>query len=186
PLRPGYIPLGRRPPRRPEDPPCPPPPTASPSPCWNAGILPRLCGGFPDSFIRTGRHVMRRRATIGVVLCVLGSAAGCGASGLDGLVKEDLALIGEATNLLRGIKDEPSAQAALPRLEKIGDRAAELTRQAKALKLSEAEQQKVMDRHRDKLLAAADKLFVAENEARDRAPRQADRIHAVVVKLTHS
>jgi len=43
-----------------------------------------------------------------------------------------------------------------------------------------------MDRHRDKLLAAADKLFVAENEARDRAPRQADRIHAVVAKLVHS
>jgi hypothetical protein len=121
-----------------------------------------------------------------VVLFVLGSAAGWGSSGLDGLFEENLALIEEATVLLRGIKDEPSAKAALPRLEKIGDRAAELTRQAKALKLSEAEKQKVMDRHRDKLLAVADKLFVAENEARDRAPRQADRIHAVVAKLTHS
>jgi hypothetical protein len=135
---------------------------------------------------------MRRRATIGVVLFMLGSAAGCGSSGLggssslDGLFKETLALIQEATVLLRGIKDEPSANAALPRLEKIGDRAAELTRQAKALKLSQAEKQKVMDRHRDKLLAATDKLFVAENEARDRAPRQAERIHAVVAKLTHS
>jgi len=123
---------------------------------------------------------------IGVVLFMLGSAAGCGSSGLDGLFKEQLTLIEEATNLLNGIKDEPSAKAALPRLEKIGDRAAKLTQQAKALKLSQAEQQKVMDRYRGKLLAAADKLFVAENEARDRAPRQADKIHAVVVKLVHS
>jgi len=115
---------------------------------------------------------MRRRATIGVVLFALGSAAGCGSSGLDGLFKEHLALIEEASNLLQGIKDEASAKAALPRLEKIGDRAAKLTQQAKALKLSKAEQQKVMERHRDKLLAATDKL-VAENEARDRAPRRA-------------
>jgi hypothetical protein len=120
------------------------------------------------------------------LLFVLGSAAGCGSSGLDGLFKENLALIEEATDLLKGIKDESSAKAAMPRLEKIGGRAAELTRQAKALKLSEAEQQKVMDRHRDELLAAADKLFVAENEAKRRAPRQADKIHAVVARLAHS
>jgi hypothetical protein len=129
---------------------------------------------------------MRRRATIGVVLFVLGSAAGCGSSGLDGLFKETLALIEEATVLLGGIKDEPSAKAALPRLDKIGDRAAELTRQAKALNPSKAEKQKVMDRHRDKLLAATDQLFVVENKARDRAPHQADRIHAVMARLTHS
>jgi len=63
---------------------------------------------------------MRRRATIGVVLFVLVSAAGCSSSGLDGLFKEHLALIEEATDLLRGIKDEPSATAALPRLESSG------------------------------------------------------------------
>jgi hypothetical protein len=129
---------------------------------------------------------MRRRATIGVVLFLLGSAAGCGPSGLDGLFKETLSLIGEATDLLKGIKDEASAKAAMPRLEKIGDRAAELTRQAKALKLSEAEQQKVMERYREALLAGADKLFVAEDEARRRAPRLAGKIHAVVAKLVHS
>jgi hypothetical protein len=129
---------------------------------------------------------MRRQARIGVALLVLGGLAGCGSSGLDGLFKENLALIEEATDLLKGIKDESSAKAAMSRLEKIGDRAAELTRQAKALKLSEAEQQKAMDRHRDHLLAAADKLFVAENEARRRAPRQADKIHAVVARLAHS
>ena len=134
----------------------------------------------------SARHVMRRWATIGVVLFVLGSASGCGSPSLDDLFKDNLALIEEATEVLKGIKDEPSAKAALPRLEKIGDRAAELTRQAKALELSEAEKQTVMDRHRDRLLAAADKLFVAENEAGDRAPRQAERIHAAVAKLTHS
>lgn len=53
----------------------------------------------------------------------------------------------------------------------------EAWRKAKTLYLSEAEKQKAMDSHREKLLAAADKLFVADNEARSQAPRQAEMIH---------
>jgi hypothetical protein len=127
---------------------------------------------------------MRRWGRIGVALCLLlGGLAGCGSSGLDGLFKETLSLIREATALLQGVKDEASAQAAMPRLRKIGDRAAELTRKAQALKLSEAEKQKVMNRYRDDLLAATDKLFVAQDAAQNRAPQHADKFRAVVSKL---
>jgi hypothetical protein len=71
-------------------------------------------------------------------------------------------------------------------LEKIGNRADELSKKVKALKLSNDEKQKVMDKYREELLAAADKLMVAADAAQGRAPRHADKIRAVVNKLIHS
>ncbi len=129
---------------------------------------------------------MRKWGRIGVALLLLGGVSGCGSTGLDGLFKEILSLIREATSLLQGVKNEASARAVMSRLEKIGNRADELNKKAQALKLSDAETQKVMEKYRDELLAAADRLIVAADAAQERAPRYADRIRAVVARLIHS
>ena len=129
---------------------------------------------------------MRRLGVCGVALLLLGSISGCGSTGLDGMFKDILSLIREATSVLQGIKEEASAKAVMPRLEKIGNRAVELTKKAQALKLSEEEKKKVMEKYRDELLAATDKLLVAADAAKTRAPRHAEKIESVVRRLIHS
>jgi hypothetical protein len=78
-------------------------------------------------------------------LAVLSVGQG-GEPSYEAVVKEMLATLGQATKVLEGIIDEPSAVAARPELKKVGQRLAVLRKQAAALKQPEKKEKDRLER----------------------------------------
>ena len=135
--------------------------------------------------------MMNTHLTLGVVVLLLGGVTGCGSSGSknggaagpEGTYQELIAVKKEAAAALTEIKDEASAESALPKLEKTADRYAALSRQMRALNLSADEREKLIDRYWRQEGEAGDKLARAATAAQKRAPRHAERIGGFLGKF---
>ena len=132
--------------------------------------------------------MMKRHPTLGLAALLLGGLTGCsgagpkdgGASGPEGTYQQLIAVKQEATAACAEIKDEASAESALPRLERIADRYDALNGQMRAFNLSPDESEKLIDRYWRQEGEAGDKLARAVTAARERAPRHAARLVAIL------
>ena len=70
-----------------------------------------------------------------------GALTGCGSASAG---KDQLAAVNEMTSILEGIKDEKSAESALPGLEKAADKAREASEKVASGKMSESDAAKYM------------------------------------------
>lgn len=86
--------------------------------------------------------------------------SGCGAaSGPDALMKQQIALMNELSDVYDTIKDVPSAEAAAPRIQAIGQRKQGITAKFGELKLTQDQHQELAARHRDELAAATMRML---------------------------
>jgi len=91
-------------------------------------------------------------------LAVLYAGQG-GEASHEAVVKDMLAALGQATKILEGVNDEPSAVAARPELKKVGQHLAELRKQARGLKQpTKKEKDRLEQDYRDKFEDALKKL----------------------------
>lgn len=72
-------------------------------------------------------------------LVLAGGIAGCGSA-----AKDQLAAINEMTTILEGIKDDKSAEEAMPKLEKTADKAREAGEKVSGSKMSEGDATKYL------------------------------------------
>ncbi len=87
--------------------------------------------------------MFKTNLTIGVAVLLLCGVTGCGSAnpknsgsaGPEGTYQDIIAVKKEATATLMEIKDEASAESALPKLERIADRYAALNGQMRAFNL---------------------------------------------------
>jgi hypothetical protein len=93
-------------------------------------------------------------------LAVLYAGQG-GESSHEAVIKEMLTTLGQATKILEGVTDEPSAVAARPDLKKVGQHLGALRKQAAALKQPEKNEKDRLEReYRNKFEDALKKLRI--------------------------
>jgi hypothetical protein len=140
--------------------------------------------------------MFKTHLTLGVAVLLLSGVTGCGSAdpkssdsadpknggpaGPEGTYQELIAVKKEATAAFAEIRDQASAESALPKLEKVADRYAALIGRMRAFNLSPDESEKLIDGHWKREGEAGDDLARAANAARERAPRYAGRIEAIL------
>jgi hypothetical protein len=117
---------------------------------------------------------------------VVSAATGCGGSSADSLMKDELANMKDVASILEGIKDDSSAEAALPKLEKAADRAAELSKKAEALKLSDEQKKQLEARYKTEAQGLSHKVFTLMTEAQGKAPQKAKQLQALMPRLGYA
>ncbi len=126
---------------------------------------------------------MRNVVTLGLAVAMTLGLSGCGGSGgAEGVMKDMLANMNEMTATLESIKDDASADAAIPKLEKQSARMKELTDKAKAMKLSPEEDKKLQEKYKSQTDEAVKKMIAASVQAGMKAPKKAKEIAAAVQK----
>ncbi len=120
--------------------------------------------------------------TLGLALALGVAQNGSGADSAEGILKDMLATMKEMTATLESIKDDASAEAAIPKLEKLSFRMKELMDKGKALKLSPQEEKKLQDKFKAQTEEAMKKLIKASASAGFNAPARAQKIAAAIQK----
>ncbi len=84
---------------------------------------------------------------------------GCADNSPDGLMKQQIGLMNELSAVFETIKDVPSAEAAAPKIQAIGERKKALDLKFGQLKLSPEQQGQLTQRHRAGVTSAAERLI---------------------------
>src|SRR5690348_1314549 len=112
-----------------------------------------------------------------VLLCaclLLGGLMGCGSSG----TTDQIAAVNEMATILDGVKDDKSAEEALPKLEKAADKARVAGEKVASSKLSESEATK----YAKELSEAQSKMSASAMKATLAAPKKSKDISAALAK----
>jgi hypothetical protein len=99
------------------------------------------------------------------------------------VLEEMMEQIKELTTILEGIKNEDSAKAAIPRLEKSAKKIGALGKTMKAFKLSTVEDNALKKKYETQLQVILKKMTAAAIDAGARAPDQAKQITAALQKV---
>jgi hypothetical protein len=92
---------------------------------------------FECVFVSIGKGIEMKKMCVLTFGFVVLSAVGCGGASSSG--KDQVAAINEMSSIMDGIKDDKSAEEALPKLEKAATKAREAGEKVAAGKLSEDE-----------------------------------------------
>jgi len=103
--------------------------------------------------------MMAKHFTIAIFCVSCLALVGCADNSPDGLMKQQIGLMNELSTVFETIKDVPSAEAAAPKIQAIGQRKKALDLKFGELKLSPEEQGKLTERHRAGVIAAGERLF---------------------------
>ena len=126
---------------------------------------------------------MKKRLIFGFGLVMLCGMSGCSGSSAEGILKEQVAEMNNITTLLQGIKDDASADAAMPKIEKSVLRIKELDGKLKDLKMPVSEKKRLEDQYVNKEIPdAASKMQAALVQAMTKAPKKAMDIAAILKK----
>lgn len=117
---------------------------------------------------------MRKFFLVPAVIVLAAGLSGCG-SGPDGIYKQQVDDTNELANVLGSIKDDASAEAAFPKLEKLKARMSENKKKMEELKLSNEEKKKIEEKFKDQGLDAATKVFGAMVSVGDAKLSKANR-----------
>jgi hypothetical protein len=127
---------------------------------------------------------MRNVLTFGFGLVLVGGLSGCGGSGgAESTFKEMISAINEMAQVYESIKDEASADAALPRLQKAAARYRESANKMKAIKVTKSEDDRLEKQFKPELDKARTKLQQAIMNAALKAPKKAQEIIAALAKV---
>ena len=116
---------------------------------------------------------MKKTTVLVLALVLLGGVAGCGSAS-----KDQLTAIDEMTSILEGIKDDKSADEALPKLEKAADKARAAGEKLSGSKMSEAEATKYLK----EISEAQSKMQTAAIKAASSAKGKSKQILAAIAK----
>lgn len=130
---------------------------------------------------------MRPTMVLGIGAVLLASVSGCGGSAPDALMKEQLAGMQEAAAILETIKDESSAEAALPKLEKVAARVEATNKKGKEeLKMSDDDKKKFLAKYQTQAQEVSHKVALLLQDAQAAAPQKAKRFEEIKTKLGYT
>jgi hypothetical protein len=121
--------------------------------------------------------------TLGVVLVAACGLGGCGGSKAENAIKESIATVNEMAQALESVKDDASADAAIPRLQKAAQRFQEIAKQRAAFKLDPTEEKRLQEQYMPEMSKAMQKLIVAATSAAFKAPKKARDMTAALAKV---
>ena len=116
---------------------------------------------------------MKKTALLVLALASLGGVPGCGSAS-----KDQLAALAEMTTILEGIKDDKSADEALPKLEKAADKARAAGEKLSGSKMSEGDATKYLK----DITEAQLKMQAAATKAAASAKGKSKQILAAIAK----
>ncbi|HEY7307740.1 MAG TPA: hypothetical protein VH643_00105 [Gemmataceae bacterium] len=117
---------------------------------------------------------MKNMCVLMFAFLLLGGLTGCGSSA----TKDQITAVNEMATLLEGIKDDKSAEEALPKLEKAADKARAAGEKVASSKLSEGDATK----YAKELGEAQTKMSAAAMKAALAAPGKGKEITAALAK----
>jgi hypothetical protein len=118
---------------------------------------------------------MKKGVILGVFAAVLCGVSGCGSSP-DGIVKDNIAAMNEVSTALDSIKDDASADAAIPKIQKGMQRLKDNTKKLEEMKMSEEDKKKLMEANDKPMKEAMEKMLKAGFSGPAKAPNKAKEI----------
>jgi hypothetical protein len=125
---------------------------------------------------------MRKVLLVGFVLVASFGLGGCG-SKAENAFKESIAAVNEMAQAFESVKDDASADAAIPRLQKAAQRFQDIAKQRAALKLDPSEEKRLQEQYMPEMSKAMQKLIVAATSAAFKAPKKARDMTAALAKV---
>jgi hypothetical protein len=125
---------------------------------------------------------MRRLFGLGLTLVVVCGFSGCGGGGPEGQLKEMISTMNQLADSLESIKDDASADAAIPKIESAAEKMGDLAKKMKDQKLSKEEDKRLQDKYEKELQAATKRMQAAALKAIQKAPGKAQKIGAAMQK----
>jgi hypothetical protein len=125
---------------------------------------------------------MRAIAVLAISLLLGGAVRGAGSAEAAQTLRDMIAAVNHISALLEGIRDDASADAALPGLEQGAQRVKDLEKKLAAYPLTDAEKKKLRQEHRQEVEKAITRLYAAARQAGMRAPKKALQIQAALSK----
>jgi hypothetical protein len=126
---------------------------------------------------------MKKVLTLGFSLVLLCGLSGCGGSAAESILKEQLGLMNDITGYMETIKDDASADAAMPKIEKAIQRMKELEDKLKTIKMPSGEKKRLEDQYIGKELpAAAAKMKTALEGVMKKVPNKGLQIAMILQK----
>jgi hypothetical protein len=125
---------------------------------------------------------MRVLVAIGLSLVLVGATRAADVEKAEGTLKELLKEVKNMTAILESIKDNKTADDALPKLEKSADSVKKLGETMKGYKLSPDEQKQLMGKFQKEMQAVFPKLLAASVQAGKNAPDRAKKIQEAMQK----
>jgi hypothetical protein len=125
---------------------------------------------------------MRVLLGIGLSLMLVGAGRAADADKAEGTLKDMLKVVKEITTILQTIKDDKTADVALPKLEQAAGKIKDLTTKAKGYKLSKDEEKQLKEKYQKEMQDAFTKLIGASIEAGKNAPNKAQKIKEALDK----
>ena len=149
------------------------PPAAPPSALWGRRV---------QQLSSVKEILMKKLAGFGVCLFLLCGVSGCGSSGPDATMKESIVVMNDLSSILEGIKDNATADQAIPKIEKQADRMKELRKKMQELKLSTEEEKKLEEKYKPETDKARERMQKAMKQALTNAPTKAMTISQTFIK----
>ena len=125
---------------------------------------------------------MRVLLGIGLSLMLVGAGRAADADKAESTLKDMLKVVKEITTILQTIKDDKTADAALPKLEKATGEMKAINAKMKNYKLSKDEEKQLQEKYMKEIQDAVTKLFRASTEAGKNAPNKAQKIKEALSK----
>jgi hypothetical protein len=123
---------------------------------------------------------MKKVAMLGMALVLAATATGCGGSP-DSLAKEELGIFNDISATLEGVKDDASADAAIPKLEKQADQLASVMKKIK--ELSPEQQKKITEKYQAEIQKTMARMMEAMMKAGSKAPSKVAKLGETFKKL---
>ena len=125
---------------------------------------------------------MRTHLCYGLALVLLVGVNGCGGGGPEGIIKDKNATTKEIAGILEGIKDDASADAAMPKLDKACEKLGDLNKKFFEINISMEEMGKLLQKNSAESTEASQKLKTATESAQKAAPGKTAQITAALAK----
>jgi hypothetical protein len=118
--------------------------------------------------------------TVGLVLALAVGARAADQKKAEESIRQMVDALSDLATILSSVKDEVTADAALPRLKKAARQLRQLEKERRALHLSRQEEDRLREKYQKEIEAAVSKLQAAATQASSRAPTRAAALRAAL------
>jgi hypothetical protein len=125
---------------------------------------------------------MRKLLGIGLALFIVCGFSGCGSGGPEAQVKEMISLLNQLSDALESIKDDASADAAIPKIESIAEKLSALGKRMKEEKPSKEEDKRLQEKYQKEVMDAQQRMQKAIVSAALKAPGKAMKLQEAFKK----
>jgi hypothetical protein len=111
--------------------------------------------------------------TVSLALVLAAGLSGCGDSSAESAMKDMIAALNGLAESLESVKDDASADAALPQIRKAAQRVAAAAEKLQNQKVTQDEEKRLGEKYKKELAKAQERLMRASMSAGMKAPKRA-------------